>query len=217
MVGLGGAVATTAIAGVELLRLGMTDMSGLPLAHRTDLVAYESMVFGGWDLAPDDLAKAAHLHRVVEPAHLETVAGPMGQILPWPAVADPAYCRNATGANVVPIGPLRDRVAHLRADLGRFRSEQGVERVVVVNLASTEARPDPASPVLRSLEGSRPGWTPTIRPSRPVCSTRTRRSWRVVPTSTSRPAWAPRCRRCWSWPSGRAYRSPARTARRVER
>ncbi|MDG4811014.1 inositol-3-phosphate synthase [Micromonospora sp. WMMD1120] len=157
VVGLGGAVATTAIAGVELLRLGMTDMSGLPLAHRSDLVPYEALVFGGWDLAPDDLAKAAHLHRVVEPAHLETVAGPLGQIQPWPAVADPAYCRNASGANVVPIGPLRDRVAHLRADLGRFRSTQGAERVVVVNLASTEARPDAASPVLRSLAGFEAG------------------------------------------------------------
>jgi myo-inositol-1-phosphate synthase len=157
VVGLGGAVATTAIAGVELLRLGMRDMSGLPLAHRTDLVPYESMVFGGWDLAPDDLAKAAHLHRVVEPVQLDTVAGPLGQIQPWPAVVDPAYCRNATGANVAPIGPLRDRVAHLRDDLGRFRSASAVQRVVVVNLASTEARPDPASPVLRGLDAFEAG------------------------------------------------------------
>ncbi|MDG4800064.1 inositol-3-phosphate synthase [Micromonospora sp. WMMD980] len=150
VVGLGGAVATTAIAGVELLRLGMRDMAGLPLAHRTDLVPYESMVFAGWDLAPDDLAKAAHVHRVVEPAQLDTVAGPLGRISPWPAVADPAYCRNATGANAVPIGPLRERVAHLRADLAGFRAEISAHEVVVVNLASTEARPDPASPALRS-------------------------------------------------------------------
>lgn len=135
IVGLGGAVATTAVAGVELLRLGMADMSGLPLAHRTDLVPYESMVFGGWDLAPDDLAKAAHLHRVVEPAHLETVAGPLGKIAPWPAVADPAYCRNATGANAVPIGPLRERVAHLRGDLARFRSAHSAQQVVEIGRA----------------------------------------------------------------------------------
>ncbi|MGN9809962.1 inositol-3-phosphate synthase [Micromonospora sp. BQ11] len=151
VVGLGGAVATTAVAGVELLRLGMRDLSGLPLADRNDLVPYESLVFGGWDLAPDDLAKAAHLHRVVEPPQLDTVAGPLQAIKPWPAVADPAWCRNATGANVVPVGPLRDRVAHLRADLRRFRTEQALERVVVVNLASTEARPDSATPVLAGL------------------------------------------------------------------
>ncbi|MBQ1076360.1 inositol-3-phosphate synthase [Micromonospora sp. C31] len=151
VVGLGGAVATTAVAGVELLRLGMRDMSGLPLAHRTDLVPYESLVFGGWDLSPDDLAKAAHVHRVVEPAQLDTVAEPLQAIKPWPAVSDPAWCRNATGANVVPVGPLRDRVAHLREDLRRFRTDQALERVVVVNLASTEARPDPAAPVLAGL------------------------------------------------------------------
>ncbi|MFI5837225.1 inositol-3-phosphate synthase [Micromonospora sp. NPDC051300] len=157
VIGLGGAVATTAIAGVELLRLGMQDMSGLPLSHRADLLPYESLVFGGWDLAPDDLAKAAHLHRVVEPAHLEAVAGPLGKISPWPAVADPAYCRNATGANAVPIGPLRERVAHLRGDLARFRAETSAQQIVVVNLASTEARPDPASPTLRTLAGFEAG------------------------------------------------------------
>ncbi|WP_089156468.1 inositol-3-phosphate synthase [Micromonospora sp. NBS 11-29] len=167
VVGLGGAVATTAVAGVELLRLGMRDTSGLPLAHRTDLVPYESLVFGGWDLAPDDLAKAAHVHRVVEPAQLDTVAGPLQAIRPWPAVSDPAWCRNATGANVVPVGPLRERVAHLREDLRRFRTEQALERVVVVNLASTEARPDPAAPVLARLAAFEEGLDrddPTITP-----------------------------------------------------
>ncbi|MEH1164034.1 inositol-3-phosphate synthase [Micromonospora sp. CPCC 205539] len=152
VVGLGGAVATTAVAGVELLRLGTGDTSGLPLAGRTDLVPYEALVFGGWDLAPDDLAKAAHVHRVVEPAHLDAVAAPLQEIRPWPAVADPAYCRNASGANVVPVGPLRGRVEHLRGDLRRFRETQRLDRVVVVNVASTEARPDPAAPVLAGLE-----------------------------------------------------------------
>ena len=33
IVGLGGAVATTAVAGVELLRRGTNRMDGLPLAH----------------------------------------------------------------------------------------------------------------------------------------------------------------------------------------
>ncbi len=157
MVGLGGAVATTAVAGVELLRLGTGDMSGLPLAGRTDLVPYEALVFGGWDLAVDDLAKAAQVHRVVEPAHLEAVAEPMQEIRPWPAVADPAYCRNASGANVVPVGPLRGRVEHLRADLRRFQQTQGLDRVVVVNLASTEARPDPGAPVLAELDAFEAG------------------------------------------------------------
>jgi myo-inositol-1-phosphate synthase len=148
IIGLGGAVATTAVAGVEQLRLGTVGTDGLPLAHRTDLVPYESLVFGGWDLDGADLAKAAAVHRVVEPAQLDAVAEPLAAITPWPAVADPAWCRNATGANTVPVGPLRERVEHVRADLRRFRSEQSLDTVVVVNLASTEAWPDLDSPVL---------------------------------------------------------------------
>jgi myo-inositol-1-phosphate synthase len=152
IIGLGGAVATTAVAGVEQLKLGAIGTHGLPLAHRADLVPYESLVFGGWDLDSDDLAKAAHLHRVLESAQIEAVAEPLQQIEPWPAVANPAYCRNATGANVVATGSLRGQVAHVRADLRRFRREHGLDSIVVVNLASTEAWPDLASPVLADIE-----------------------------------------------------------------
>ena len=59
VIGLGGAVATTAVAGVEQMRLGSSTTAGLPFAHRDDLIPYESLVFGGWDLQGDDLAKDA--------------------------------------------------------------------------------------------------------------------------------------------------------------
>ncbi|WP_344609948.1 inositol-3-phosphate synthase [Streptomyces glaucus] len=152
VVGLGGAVATTVVAGVELLRLGICGQDGLPLASRTDLVPYERLVFGGWDVSADDLAKAAHLHRVLEPAQIEAAAPRLQQVRPWPAVADPAYCRAVTGAHVVPFGSPRERTERIRADLRRFRDEQGLDEVVVVNLASTERLPDPASPALASPE-----------------------------------------------------------------
>lgn len=152
VVGLGGAVATTAVAGVELLRLGACGQDGLPLAARTDLVPYEELVFGGWDVSADDLAKAAHLHRVLEPAQIEAVAPQLERLRPWPAVADPAYCRAVTGANVVALDGLRERTEQIREDLRRFRDGQGLDEVVVVNLASTERLPDPASPALASVE-----------------------------------------------------------------
>ena len=125
VIGLGGAVATTAVAGVEQMRLGSSTTAGLPFAHRDDLVPYESLVFGGWDLDADDLAKAAHVHRVLEPAQIEAVAEQMERIRPWPAVADPAWCRNATGTNVVGIGPLRERVAHVRGGPAPLPGERG--------------------------------------------------------------------------------------------
>jgi len=64
IVGVGGAVATTAIAGIALLREGEIGTEGLPLAKlepalREMLIPYESLVFGGWDLNAASLAEAA--------------------------------------------------------------------------------------------------------------------------------------------------------------
>ncbi len=77
VVGLGGAVATTAVAGLELLRLGAVGADGLPLADvdAAGLVPYESLVVGGWDLDDSDLAKAASVHGVLDHRQVE-VAGP---------------------------------------------------------------------------------------------------------------------------------------------
>ncbi len=152
VVGLGGAVATTAVAGVEQMKLGTGGREGLPLAHRDELVPYESLQFGGWDVNGDDLAKAAHVHRVLDPAQIEAVGEVLSAIEPWPAVADPAFCRNAVGGNVVAIEGLRDRVERIRADLRAFRADRGLDSVVVVNLASTEAWPDVTSAVLADAD-----------------------------------------------------------------
>ena len=62
VIGLGGAVGTTMVAGIELLKKGKIDTTGLPLAAldknlTKDFAAYEDIVFGGWDLFSEHLAK----------------------------------------------------------------------------------------------------------------------------------------------------------------
>src|SRR3954467_15478718 len=61
VVGLGGAVATTAAAGIEMLRAGSNDMAGLPLAAlgAPGIAAYRNLHFAGWDLHGEDLNEAA--------------------------------------------------------------------------------------------------------------------------------------------------------------
>ncbi len=68
VVGLGGAVASTAAAGVELLRSGSNDLAGLPLANIgvSGLAQYRNMHFAGWDVRDDDLASAVREHRVLD-------------------------------------------------------------------------------------------------------------------------------------------------------
>ncbi|PVZ09940.1 inositol-3-phosphate synthase [Actinomycetospora cinnamomea] len=153
IVGLGGAVATTAVAGVEMMKLGAMGRDGLPFADAEGLVPYTSMVFAGWDVDGDDLAKAAHGHRVLDPRQIEVVGPALAGIEPWPAVADPEYCRNARGNNLVAVAALRDRVAHIAEDLRRFRVEQDLDHLVVVNLASTERWPNLTLPALATVEG----------------------------------------------------------------
>jgi hypothetical protein len=67
IVGVGGAVATTAIAGVELLRRETSQPDGLPLARVaiTGLCRYEDLVFGGWDINGQNLGEALAEHRVL--------------------------------------------------------------------------------------------------------------------------------------------------------
>ena len=167
VVGLGGAVATTAVAGLELLRAGVAGAEGLPLAgltvddvaveQATGLVPYDEIVFGGWDLDGSDLQKAAELHGVLDHAQLAAAGSSLSRIVPWPAAGDADFCRNVTGGNVVLAEGRRAQVEAVRADLRRFRAEQSLDGLVLVNLASTERWPDPAAPCLQSPEAFEAG------------------------------------------------------------
>ena len=167
IVGLGGAVATTAVAGLELLRAGTIGTDGLPLAGvqidgqsleaATGMVAYDGLVVGGWDLDGSDLQKAAEVHGVLDHRQLESAAPALSRITPWPATGDEDFCRNVTGGNVVLADTRRAQSDVVRADLRRFRKDHDLDGVVIVNLASTERWPDPAAPALQTPEAFEAG------------------------------------------------------------
>jgi myo-inositol-1-phosphate synthase len=152
VVGLGGAVATTAAAGVELLRQGATADVGLPLAGVEGLCDYGGLVFAGWDVSGDDLEAAATEHGVLDRDQLEAAGPALRAIRPWPAVADPDFCRNIDGLHRMEATGHRGRIDVITADLRAFRDERGLERVVVVNLASVERRIPADEPALATLD-----------------------------------------------------------------
>ena len=152
IVGLGGAVATTAVAGTELIRQGKADTDGLPLAGLDGLVPYVNLVFGGWDLSGDDLASAAASHGVLTQDQLQAAKPGLADIRPWPAIVNPEFCRNATGVNCVAGEGHAERADAIRADLRRFKDENDLDGVVLVNLASVERTGDPASTTLATVE-----------------------------------------------------------------
>ena len=157
IVGLGGAVATTAVAGAALLRDGDEPL-GLPLAalgpeHTAGLAPYSGLVFGGWDLFSGDLAEAARHHDVLDLGQYHRAERALAAVTPWPAYGDDRFCRNVTGDHCTDADlSLREVVEQLQRDLRRFKEEHGLERVVVVNLASTESSPDPDAEVFASAD-----------------------------------------------------------------
>ena len=155
VVGLGGAVATTAAAGIEMLRAGSNDMAGLPLsgANAPGIAAYRNLHFAGWDLHGEDLDTAVREHRVLDREQAELVAPALQAMKPWPAVGSVDFCKNVDGANKVAAKSHRDAVERIRDDIRRFREGTGIDNLVMVNLASVERWPDQSAPALHTPEG----------------------------------------------------------------
>ena len=137
IVGLGGAVGTTMVAGIELLKKGKIDTVGLPLANsNADLAAYENIVFAGWDLFGEHLAKAAEEHDVLTHKQFLAVEEDLRKIKPWRAVENKDFLSNIEGENKVSHASHRETIEKIRKDLQEFK--KSCDDVVVINLASTE-------------------------------------------------------------------------------
>lgn len=150
--GVGGAVATTAAAGLALLRGGHIDTTGLPLARLEHdrpeilgplgLARYEHILVAGWDLYDADLLSAARQHGVLPADQLNLVAQELADSRPWPAIASKHFRSDAlAGGNILSCATHRDAIERICADLQRFRGEARLDALVLVNLSSTEAPP----------------------------------------------------------------------------
>src|SRR5688572_23592853 len=122
VVGLGGAVGSTMAAGIELLKNGIVGTEGLPLAGMNDagLAEYTDIVFAGWDLFGEHLAKAAEEHDVLTHKQFVTVEESLRRIKPWPAVEDPGFLSNIDGENKLAKVSHRETIEKLRANLREF-------------------------------------------------------------------------------------------------
>ena len=151
VVGLGGAVGTTMVAGMELLKKGVIGTDGLPLADAgtEGLVEYENIVFAGWDLYSEHLANAAETHDVLTYKQFIAAEDALRQIKPWPAISNPKFVSNLTGQNAMASDSLRAAIDRVRQDLREFKTR--CDSVVVINLASTEKLAEDGNEILNSL------------------------------------------------------------------
>lgn len=182
LVGLG-AVSTTFIAGVAAVRrrLGqpvgsLTQLGVLPgrrygearpIRECVSLAGLDDLVFGAWDIFPDNAYEAARTAGVLEPFLLEVLRGELEAVRPWRAVFDRNHVKRLDGPNLKSGGNKRDLAEQVRHDIRRFLGDSGAERVVVLWCASTEVFMQ-AGPVHQSLAAFERGLDasdPAISPS----------------------------------------------------
>ena len=157
IVGVGGAVGTTIVAGIELLKKNLIGTEGLPLADlpgnlTKDLAAYKNIILGGWDLFAENLAKAAEEHEVLTHKQFVAVEDELKKIKPWRAVGDKNFLANIEGENQFSqTDSHRITIEKIRKDLREFKKI--CDEAVVINLASTEKLADEGNEIFNSLAG----------------------------------------------------------------
>jgi myo-inositol-1-phosphate synthase len=173
LVGLG-AVSTTTIAGVIAIRRGLakpigslTQMGTIRLGKRTEanspkikdfvpLASLDDLVFGGWDLFDENCYEAAKTAGVLDKELLDQIRPELEQIRPWPAVFDRRYVKRLDGPNVKKGRNKRDLADQVRADIQKFKTDNGLSRLVMVWCGSTEVFLT-ESPVHASIEAFEKG------------------------------------------------------------
>lgn len=180
-----GAVATTFIAGVISIRKGLskpigslTQMGTIRLGKRTekknpmikdfiDLAGLDDLIFGGWDIFPDNAYEAAVKAGVLRREHLDPVREELDALKPWLAVFDQRYVKNLHGDNVKKAATKYDYARLLIEDIRKFKEENKLDRLVMVWCASTEIflKKEPIHETIESFEKAMKENHPSIAPS----------------------------------------------------
>ena len=155
-----GAVSTTFMTGVLMARKGLAKPVGsmtqydkirvgrghekqyLPVGEIVPLAPLDDIVFGTWDVYPQNAYQAAVYAEVLKAKDIEPVRDELQQIVPMKAAFDTNYAKRLNGDNVKTVEgkmPTRwEMVEMLRDDIRRFKAEKGCQRIVVLWAASTE-------------------------------------------------------------------------------
>ena len=151
-----GAVATTFMTGVLMARKGLAKAIGAmtqydkirigkgaekKYLHYSDIVPMASLddiVFGCWDVYPQNAYQSAVYADVLKREDIEPVREELEQIVPMKAAFDKNYAKRLDGTNVKECSTRWEMVELLREDIRQFREEKQCHRVVVLWVASTE-------------------------------------------------------------------------------
>ena len=169
-----GAVASTLIAGVlhsrqtgeaplgsvaqmAHTRLGKREENRNPLIREfVPLADLDDLVFGGWDPLSPNALEAARTAGVMKDADLAAISGDLESVVAMDAVFEQRWVSRIEGVRVKSETNKWEQAEALIADIERFRTENGCERLVMVWSASTEAFQEPSA-VHASIEAFEAG------------------------------------------------------------
>jgi putative inositol-3-phosphate synthase len=151
-----GAVSTTFMTGVLMARKGlakpvgsMTQYDKIRVGRGADkkylhygdivpLAKLEDIVFGTWDVYPQNAYRAAVYAEVLQEKDIYPVRDELEKIIPMKAAFDKNFAKRLDGDHVKDVKTRWEMVEALREDIKRFKKENGCDRAVVVWAASTE-------------------------------------------------------------------------------
>ena len=151
-----GAVSTTFMAGVELVRKGeshpvgsLTQLGTIRLGKRTDgkspqikkfvpLGDLNDLVFAGWDIYKDNAFQSAANAGVLSLEDLAKVKPLLSGIKPMKAAFDPEYVKKLNGPNVKKGKNKYELALQIKEDIANFRKTSKVSRLVTCWCGSTE-------------------------------------------------------------------------------
>ena len=156
VVGVGGAVSTTFIVGTLAVRKGLatpigsiTQLATMRLGKRNEnnfpkikdivpLATLDDIVFGGWDIFPEDVYAAAKHAEVLTDKDLEGVKDELVAIKPMKAAFDQNFVKRLNGTHVKEADTRWELMEQVREDIRNFKTKNNCDRVVVIWAASTE-------------------------------------------------------------------------------
>ena len=151
-----GAVSTTFMAGVEMVRKGhaqpvgsLTQLGTIRLGKRTEnrsplihdfvpLAGLNDLVFGGWDIFKDNAYEAAAKAGVLSKEHLATVKPFLAKIKPMKAAFDKGYVKKLDGTHVKTGKNKYELALQIKEDIAHFRKSSRAVRLVTCWCGSTE-------------------------------------------------------------------------------
>jgi myo-inositol-1-phosphate synthase len=180
-----GAVSTTFMAGVELVRKGhaqpvgsLTQLGTIRLGKRTEnnsplikkfvpLAELDDLVFGGWDLFKDNAYEAAAKAGVLSKEHLGRVKPFLSKIKPMRAAFDKEYVKKLDGTYVKKAKNKYELALQIREDIANFKKTSRASRLVTCWCGSTEVfiRPEDVHSTPEKLVEAMKSNHPAIAPS----------------------------------------------------